>query len=483
MRILENCQPADVFGYFEDICGIPHGSGNTDKIASYLVHFADEHKLESFMDDANNVVIIKPASAGYENAAPVILQGHSDMVCQAKDDVRIDFDRDPITPVVDGNFVRAEGTTLGADNGIALAMTLAILADDSVAHPAIEAVFTTDEEEGMDGAHALDMRQLKGKRLLNIDSESEGVIMCGCAGGNKLYGTIDVKREKVKAVPVTIELKGFQGGHSGMEIDKGRASANDLMGRVIYRVVNEVEARVLELEGGSKETAITRACKLTVAVADYQVNQVIDMVNELAEGLYFEYKSIEPDMDVVVTAGDETYLNAVNIIDSKRIADVLHATPFGVLAMSRDLEGLVQTSTNIGIVKLYVDTCQFVSCVRSSVESQLKAEFDKIAAIVKLADGRVEENGGYPGWTYNPESPLKDLVQSVWTEMFGTPAEVNAIHAGLECGIFKSKVPEMDCVSIGPNMYEVHTPNEHLDIESTARSYELIKNILAAMTE
>lgn len=483
MRVLENCQPVEVFKYFEDICSIPHGSGNTDKIAAYLISFAEQHRLEHYMDEYNNVIIKKPASAGYEVAAPVILQGHSDMVCQKRDDVRIDFDKDPIVPIVDGDFIRTDGTTLGADNGIAVAMTLAILADDSLEHPAIEALFTTDEETGMDGAHGLDVRRLKGRRLLNIDTEEEGVIMCGCAGGTKLHGILDVRREKVKAVPVTITVSGLNGGHSGMEIDKGRANANNIMGRILYRVTNEVEGRIFELEGGNKETAITPACKAVVAVADYQVGAVCDIVAEMREGLYQEYKSIEPGITITAEGGEETYINAVCIYDSKRIADVLHATPYGVQQMSADLEGLVQTSTNIGIARLDDDKCEFSNCIRSSVESQLRAIFDKIAAIIKLADGNIYEEGTYPGWKYNPDSPLKDIVQAVWTDMTGVPAEVTAVHAGLECGIFMSKMPDLDCVSIGPNMYEVHSPNEHLSISSTERGYEFVKKILAAMTE
>lgn len=483
MKYLENCQPAEVFAYFEDICSIPHESGNTAKIAAYLVSFAEKHGLDHFMDDFNNVIIRKPASPGYESAAPVILQGHSDMVCQKRDDVRIDFAYDPIVPIVDGDFIRTDGTTLGADNGIALAMTLAILADNSLAHPAIEAVFTTDEETGMDGAHGLDMRHLKGKRLINIDSEEEGIIMCGCAGGTKLHGNLNVSREKVKAVPVTISISGLKGGHSGMEIDKGRANANNMMGRILYRVVNDTEARIAELEGGSKETAITLAAHAVVAVSDYQVKMVEDIVAALRDGLYAEYKGTEPDITITVESSEETYVNAVNIYDSKRIADVLHATPYGVQAMSPDLEGLVQTSTNIGIVKLSDASCSFSSCIRSSVESQLRAIFDKIEAIIKLADGTVVEEGTYPGWKYNPDSALKDIVNAAWTELTGEPAEVAAIHAGLECGIFKSKCHDMDCVSIGPNMYDVHTPNEHLSISSTERAFTLVKNILASMTE
>lgn len=483
MKYLENCQPKEVFRYFEEICGIPHESGNTDKIAAYLVSFAEKHGLDHFMDDFNNVIIRKPASPGYESAAPVILQGHSDMVCQKRDDVRIDFANDPIVPIVDGDLVRTDGTTLGGDNGIALAMTMAILADDTLAHPPIEAVFTTDEETGMDGAHGLDMRQLNGRRLLNLDSEEEGVIMCGCSGGTKIHGTLEVRREKVKAVPVTISIKGLLGGHSGMEIDKGRANANNIMGRILYRVVNDVEARIFELEGGNKETAITLAAKAVVAVADYQVNVVEDIVSNLREGLYGEYKANEPDMCITVESGKETYINAVCIYDSKRIADVLHATPYGVQQMSQDLEGLVQTSTNPGIVKLESSSCSFSSCIRSSVESQLRAIFDKIEAIIKLADGTVVEEGTYPGWKYNPDSKLKDIVNTVWTEMTGEPAKVAAIHAGLECGIFKSKCPELDCVSIGPNLADVHTPHESLSISSTERAFELVKKILASMTE
>ena len=483
MKYLENCQPAEVFEYFEEICQIPHESGNTAKIAAYLVSFAEKHGLDHYMDDFNNVIIRKPASAGYEGAAPVILQGHSDMVCQKRENVRIDFAQDPIVPVVDGDFIRTDGTTLGADNGIAIAMTLAILADDSLAHPPIEAVFTTDEETGMDGAHGLDMRQLKGRRLINIDSEEEGVIMCGCSGATKIHGTLSVRREKVKAVPVTISISGLKGGHSGMEIDKGRANANNMMGRILYRLVNDVEARIAELEGGSKETAITLAAHAVVAVADYQVKTVEDIVAELRDGLYAEYQGTEPDINITAEGGEETFVNAVNIYDSKRIADVLAATPYGVQAMSPDLEGLVQTSTNIGIVKLDEDSCGFSNSIRSSVESQLRAIFDKIEAIIKLADGTVVEDGTYPGWKYNPDSPLKDLVNGVWTELTGSPAEVAAIHAGLECGIFKSKCPDMDCVSIGPNMYDVHTPNEHLSISSTERAFTFVKNILAAMTE
>lgn len=479
MGVLTHYEPRDVFSYFEKLCSIPRGSGNTDAVATYLVDFAKEHGLDSYRDAANNVIIRKGGSPGYENADIVILQGHHDMVCEKEDGLDFDFTKDAIQPIVDGDWIRAKGTTLGGDNGIAVAMILAILADDTLPHPPIEALITADEEIGMLGAFALDCSQLKGHKLINLDSEYEGVLMCSCAGGVNVRSTVPVAREAITGTVVDISIKGLTSGHSGVEIDKGRANSNVLMGRLLCELAAKVSFRIVALEGGTRDTAIAAAAVAQVLVEPSKADALCSAVKALGEQYASEYATAEPDMTVAVTISKTDSNYALTAASTEKVCGVLVALPDSVQVMSIDMPGLVQTSTNFGLLKLTENALTFSNTIRSSITAQKEWIVEKITAIVKLAGGTTITDGNYPGWAYNPHSIVKDTILSAYKKLFEKDAAVEAVHAGIECGLFADSIPHLDCVSIGPDMSDVHTPREHLSIASSQRTYELLKFVLA----
>lgn len=479
MGILTNHEPKDVFSYFEKICSIPHGSGNTDAIATFLVNFANEHNLESYRDSSNNVIIRKGGSTGYENSDTIILQGHHDMVCEKDEIVEFDFTNDPIQPVVDGDWIHAKGTTLGGDNGIAVAMILSILADDSISHPPIEALITADEEIGMLGAFAFDCNNLTGQKLINLDSEYEGVLMCSCAGGVNVRSRVPIVREEISGIKIKIVIKGLTSGHSGVEIDKGRANSNVLIARLLCELSAKESYNLFALEGGTRETAIAAISKAEIIVSHDKASRICESINFLANQYMNEYRSVEPHMQISVEKEDENTFYALSKTASEKVWQVLVAIPDSVQTMSIDMTGLVQTSTNFGLLKL--DECEltFSNTVRSSITAQREWIASKINAIVALAGGTTTKDGAYPGWAYNPDSVLKDTILKAYKSLFGKEAIVDAVHAGIECGLFADSIPNLDCVSIGPNMKDVHTPRERLNISSSYRTYELLKKILA----
>ncbi len=475
MSVLTSYEPKDVFGYFEKICSIPHGSGNTDAIADYLVEFAREHGFEHFRDSANNVIIRKPASPGYENADILILQGHHDMVCEKEPELDFNFETDAIAPAVDGDWIHAQGTTLGGDNGIAVAMILAVLDDDSLAHPPIEALLTADEEIGMVGAFALDCSQLKGHKLINLDSEYEGVLMCSCAGGVNARSSIPVKRDSATGTVVDISISGLVSGHSGVEIDKGRANANVLMARLLSEL--KTHFRLLSLEGGVRDTAIAPVSNASVVTDNPKV--LCEEVCALAAQYAGEYASTEPNMAVEAKCLNVQTVSALTAADTRLVCAALLALPDSVLEMSADMPGLVQTSSNFGLLKLDESELCFSNTIRSSVTAQKWWIVNKISAIAALAGGSTVTDGSYPGWAFNPNSEVKETILAAYEKLFGKKAGVEAIHAGLECGLFADSIPGLDCVAIGPDMHDVHTPRERLSISSTKRTYELLRLVLA----
>ena len=475
MSILKNCEPRDVFDYFGKICSIPHGSGNTDAIADYLVGFAEEHGLEHIRDAANNVIIRKAASPGYEAADTIILQGHHDMVCEKEDWLSFDFEKDAISPVADGDWIHAQGTTLGGDNGIAVAMILAVLADNSLPHPPIEALITADEEIGMIGAFALDCSQLRGHKLINLDSEFEGVLMCSCAGGVNARSSVPVRRESVSGTVADISVSGLLSGHSGVEIDKGRVNANVLMARLLSEI--KTGFRLVSLEGGIRYTAIAPTARAVVVTDNAQA--LCGEVSALGAQYAKEYASREPGMSVTASAGEARTAEALSCADTALVCSVLLAVPDGVLEMSADMPGLVQTSSNFGMLRLEENELSFSNTIRSSVTAQKWWIVERIAAISSLAGGKTVTDGSYPGWAYNPDSVLKETILAAYEKLFGKKAKVEAVHAGIECGLFADSIPELDCVSIGPDMCDVHTPRERLSLSSTRRTYELLKLVLA----
>lgn len=481
MRILENCEPKRVMYYFEEICAIPHGSGDTEKLSDYLVTFAKNQNLKWYQDELGNVVIYKAATEGYENAPTVILQGHMDMVCEKRPDVEHDFSKDGLKLFVDGDEIGAEGTTLGGDNGIAVAYGLALLESQEICHPALEVVITVDEETGLLGAAGLDCSVLKGKRLINLDSEAEGSIWVSCAGGAAGCSHIPVQRIEAEGQKVLIRIHGLLGGHSGAEIDKKRASSNILAGRMLYALKKEMDFEISVLEGGQKDNAITRetVAEILISVEDLEKLQVF--AKEYQKKLREEYAQTDEGIQIDITDLGYGKEMIISPISREKILFYLMQVPFGVQKMSGTIENLVETSTNLGIMQLEKDVFYACSSMRSSITSAKEAISNKIEYLTEFLGGEYEMLGVYPAWEYRKESPLRDKMAKVYEEMYGKQPELVAIHAGLECGLFYEKIEDLDCVSIGPDMKDIHTSEERLFISSTERVWKYLCKVLESM--
>ena len=478
MGALSNLEPKNVFQYFEQLCSVPHGSGNTKQISDLCVRFAQEHGLRYRQDAVNNVVIWKDASPGYENAEPLILQGHIDMVCAKTEDCAKDMAREGLDVRTDGASVWADKTSLGGDDGIAVAMAMAILADDTLPHPPLEAVFTVDEEVGMDGAFALDCSDLKGRRMLNIDSEEEGVFTASCAGGARIDSVLPgilFPLSGEKAYRLT--LSGLLGGHSGMEINKGRGNANYLMGRVLFMAKRACPGlRLAELRGGMFDNVICRECVAEAAVPAAQAEAFERFAAEFAETLRNEYAASDPGLTLTCEAAAPSM--AFDAETTAKMLHVLFNLPQGVQEMSFDFPGLVQTSLNMGVISLDSDGLHFTYSIRSSIASQKELLRRKLHDAVEYAGGKVSERGDYPNWQYRKDSAFRALVLDAYRDLTGKEGRVDATHGGLECGLFISKIPGLDALSIGPNLHDVHSARERLDVASTQRVYALVCEIL-----
>lgn len=468
MRVFNELEPKRVFYYFEDLCKIPHGSGNTGKISDYCVKFAIEHGFEYIKDSHNNVVIKKPASKGYETHEPVMIQGHLDMVCEKEPDFDIDFLTDGLDIAVDGDYVYANGTTLGGDDGIAVAMALAILESNDIAHPPIEAVFTTDEETGMFGADGLDTSVLKAKTLINADSENEGILTVSCAGGARAEITMPLVSSRRSKNCKTITVDGLIGGHSGVEIDKGRLNSNILMGDFLKSLPFEFELG--EISGGLKDNAIPRRTDCIISCdGDLTAAALAFVRSHIVES--------DPDLKIHIDSAIGEY-ELYDVESSKKIADILSALPNGVQAMSEDIKGLVQTSLNLGVltVKNGIFTATF--SVRSSKNEEKAALLDILEDISDRFGGAFASHGHYPAWEYRKVSRLRDVMVNTYKSLYGKEPTVEAVHAGLECGLFCDKIPDLDAVSFGPDMCDIHTTREKLSISSAKRTYEYLCEIL-----
>ena len=472
---LSGLEPRPVFEYFEQLCAIPHGSGNTKAISDYLVSFAKEHGLRYEQDELNDVIIYGDGTCGYEDHAPVILQGHMDMVCQKDADCPLDMAVDGLDVTHDGEFVFAKGTTLGGDDGIAIAYALALLADKSIPHPPLEVVITVDEETGMDGAAGIDLSRVKGRTLINIDSEEEGVLTVSCAGGAGAQIRLPLQRRAVYGPCVRLTVENLQGGHSGVEIHKNRANATKVMGEFLSRVQKLMPLCITKLTGGDKDNAIPRSCEVTLVALGMYIERINDVAAQLQQEIREQY-----DEPFAVIRGDDVDAlggNALTTECTAKVIALLNAVPNGVQAWSADIPGLVQTSLNLGITKLGEDFCMNFS-VRSSVEQEKQDLLDRLEEIARFHDADYRFGGSYPAWEYKKDSPLRDKMVEVYTRMFGTAPEVVAIHAGLECGLLSEKLPGLDCVSIGPQMYDIHTSRERLNIASTKRTWEYLLEVL-----
>lgn len=478
MSVLSGLKPEKMFMYFQAISDIPRESGDMERIADYCVQFAKDRNLEYYRDDMHNVIIVKEATKGYENSPAIILQGHLDMVCEKVSGSNHDFKKDKLKLVLEGDKLSAEGTTLGGDNGIAIAMTLAVLDSDDIAHPRIEAVFTVDEETGLYGAEAIDVSMLKAKKFINLDSEDEGIVTVSCAGGVTAEIEVPLKRKKITGQKAKLTVNGLVGGHSGIEINRGGANANILMGRILYSLSIPHKFNILSIAGGKKDNVITKETVAELVLKDGDFEKVSQLLDELAKDIKNEFSTTEKTMSIKIEKLETGEFDALDRTSTKKVVDIILNIPNGIMAMSRDIEGLVETSLNLGVVLLQDETLIMVSGIRSAIESAKWAIADRVTSFVNLFGGRVARVGNYPGWAYKKDSPLRDTVINVFKKQYGKEPTIEAIHAGLECGMFTEKIDDLDCVSIGPDLRDVHTPDEYMSISSAQRTWDFLIEIL-----
>ncbi len=481
---MDNAQltPAKVFEYFHQINAVPRPSKHEEKMIAFLQKFAAEHGLKSEVDEAGNVLLSKPATKGRENAPGVILQGHMDMVCEKVSNIDFDFETQPIQTYVDGEWMRAKGTTLGADCGIGDALALAILTDEQLEHGPLEALFTRDEETGLTGAFAIKPGFMHGKYLINLDSEDEGVIFVGCAGGANTVAKLPYREEAVPAGFVTLRLTvdKLTGGHSGDDIDKRRANANKLLTRFLYMLDQKYDLRLLDIKGGNLHNAIPRDATALIAVPDKDKEQVRVDFNVLAAAIEEEFHVEEKNMEFRL-ASEPTDMMAIERPTAHKLILALQAVHNGILEMNQDIHALVETSSNLASIRKTDDAIVIVSSQRSSIHSSRVNMSNTFAAAFRLAGVETETADGYPGWKPNPESKLLKLTVDAYQKLFGKTPVVRAIHAGLECGLFSEKYPELDMVSFGPTLRGVHSPDERLLIPTVQMVWnhlvEIISNI------
>lgn len=477
---LNDLQPKEVFYYFEQLSKIPHCSGNEKAISDYLVDFAKNHNLEVIQDKAYNIIIKKPGTSGYENAPIVILQGHMDMVCEKNKGTEHDFDKDPLKLRVVDDMLYATETTLGGDNGIAIAYALAVLAAKDIPHPPIEVLITTEEETGMGGAMALDASSLKGKYLINMDSEEEGKLLVSCSGGIRTTQTLPITWENADKsfISYTISISGLKGGHSGMEINKGRGNSNKIMGRILNDLKCQFDYHIKELNGGAKMNAIPREADAVILVNSKDVSRLESKIKEWNDILKNELRTPDPGVNVTLIKHESSVDKVLSKDSMERAIASLVLIPSGIQSMSMDIPGLVESSTNLGVVTTNETTILFESAIRSSVRSLKYNILNQAKMVAKLVNAELQADSDYPEWQYNPDSKLRDIFNRVYKNMYGKDPEITAIHAGVECGLFKEKMPELDMISFGPNMFDVHTPDEHLNIPSAQRTWDYLLEAL-----
>lgn len=476
MAVLTGLEPRAVFEWFEKICEIPHGSSDTRRISDFLADFAAQRGLKHRQDEWNNVIIWKDGTEGYEQSAPVMLQGHMDMVCEKEADCDIDFETEGLRLKLEQGVISAEGTTLGGDDGIAVAYILAILDADDIPHPPLEAVLTVDEEIGMLGAAAIDCSDLRSRILLNLDSEDEGHLLVSCAGGVTAEAHLPVCRETADGEVIRLTVTGLLGGHSGVEIDKGRGNACRLLGRVLYTLSGSCCFRLIRMEGGLKDNAIPReaAAELLWESGDGEA-----LVRQMEQVYQNEYSQTDPGVKILwETSGTKTGQSVMDQTGTKHAIAVLENLPGGIQKMSFDIPGLVQTSLNLGIMKTTDEEVSFSFSVRSSAGTEKEELVQRMNCLMGAFGGNVTCTGDYPAWEYRKDSPLRDLMIRIYEEQYGEKPVVEALHAGVECGLFAGKLPGLDCVSFGPDMDDIHTPKESMNVDSVRRTWEYVLEIL-----
>ena len=479
MNPLQNTEPKEVFKWFYEISQVPRGSGNERAISDFLVKFAKDRNLEVHQDKAMNVIIKKPGTAGYEKSPTVIIQGHMDMVCEKEASSNHDFLKDPIKFVVRGEMLYADKTTLGGDDGIAVAYALTVLDSKDIPHPPLEVLITTEEETGMGGAMALTDEHLQGTRLLNIDSEEEGVFLVSCAGGANIHVFFDIKKEAAKGKFLKITVGGLLGGHSGIEINKQRANSIKLLGRILYNIKQNEKINIVEISGGSKHNAIAKDAHAVIAAENTEA--VLKIVEKMTADFKNEYRAV--DKLLTVTA-NETQNPSGQMFTKEltlNLIDFMASIPNGVQYMSMEIHGLVQTSLNNGVLEEIDGRIKFTTSVRSSVKSALDEIVDVLRIQAERCGAEFKKASEYPAWEYSPDSPVRDAAVNVYKKLNNKEPLITAIHAGLECGLLKKTLPKVDAISFGPNLYDVHTPNEHMEIASVERVWKFLLAYLAEL--
>ncbi|MBQ8592659.1 MAG: aminoacyl-histidine dipeptidase [Lachnospiraceae bacterium] len=478
MAVLEHLKPQKVFYFFEQLCGIPHGSGNVEQISNYLVDFAKERGFEYIQDEVKNVIIIKEASVGYENVPALMIQGHMDMVAVKEADCQIDMAKEGLQLRIDGDLISAEGTSLGGDDGIAVAYALALLDDDSISHPRLEVVLTVDEETGMEGASAIDLSMLQAKRMLNIDSEEEGILLTGCAGGVRAACKLPLRRCAKTGLAYKVTITGLQGGHSGIEIHKERGNSNCLMGRMLYCLLDRISYDILDIAGGVADNAVPANTSAMIVIEEKDAEAFEAFAMEYEAVLQKELQTKDPgvriEYDKMVV---ETYQVLTKETKEKAVR-MLFMAPNGVQAMNADIPGLVQTSLNLGILSMQEAEMILDYSVRSSVTSEKKWLVSRLSALTETFGGSLALSGDYPAWEFRKDSALLQVMVEIYEAMYGKKPEVQTVHAGMECGILSEKIDNLDCVSFGPDMKDIHTPKEVLSISSTQRVWEYLVEVV-----
>lgn len=481
MGILTDIEPKNVFRFFEEIAAIPHGSGDTQALTEYLVQFAIDHNFDAIADEEGNVIIKKYGSEGYEDSDSVILQAHMDMVCVAAPGVSHSFETDPISLLVDGDYITADGTTLGGDDGIGVAYMLAILDDDTIAHPPLECVFTVDEETGLTGANALDPSFVDGKRMINLDSEAEGTIIAGCAGSSTITTSVPIGRAVIKGMPVLIEIGGLLSGHSGEDINKDRINANKLIGRYLYELDRKVAFSLCDVSGGERTNVIPAASKAHLVIDEDDLEDARTFTKDFAAAVKKEFSGSDDGLTIKLESGHPHKVTVMDPDSQSKVITFLMAVPNGVQHMSGLNRKQVQTSTNLAIIKTGQTQFLTTSMIRSSHTSEREYVTAQIRNLTKYLGGSTQTSASFPAWEYNEASPLQKIMSDVYEEMNGKKPEISVTHGGLECGIFCDKIEGLDAVSIGPDMIAIHTPDEKLSISSTARTWNYLLSVLAAL--
>ncbi|UTC78580.1 aminoacyl-histidine dipeptidase [Treponema sp. OMZ 799] len=479
MNPLQNTEPKEVFKWFYEISQVPRGSGNEKAVSDFLVKFAKDRNLEVHQDKAMNVIIKKSGTAGYEKSPTVIIQGHMDMVCEKEASSNHDFLKDPIKFVVKDEMLYADKTTLGGDDGIAVAYALTLLDSKDIPHPPLEVLITTEEETGMGGAMALTDEHLQGTRLLNIDSEEEGVFLVSCAGGSNIHVFFDIKKEAAKGKFLKVTVGGLLGGHSGIEINKQRANSIKLLGRVLYNIKQNEKINIVEISGGSKHNAIAKDAYAVIAVEN--TDAVLKIVEKMAADFKGEYRAVDKLLSLAAAEAQNPSGQMFTKELSLNIIDFMAGIPNGVQYMSMEIPGLVQTSLNNGVLEAIDGRIKFTTSVRSSVKSALDEIVDVLRILAERCGAEFKKASEYPAWEYSPDSPVRDAAVNVYKKLNGKEPVITAIHAGLECGLLKKTLPNVDAVSFGPNLHDVHTPNEHMEIASVERVWKFLLAYLAEL--